>query len=67
MDERKPVLWKRFDWYQSRVGGETIIRPYNEFPSHVTCPECGKDVDYRIWLKGGCIYCGCNVSLEEGE
>jgi len=60
---RKPIVWKRFRWMQSEKDGEVTIQPYDEFPSHVTCPRCGKDTDYNIWNKGGCIYCGLKVDL----
>jgi len=57
MNERKPVVWNRFKWLQSEKDGEVTIQPYDEFPSHVTCPRCGKNTDYNLWNQGGCFYC----------
>jgi len=61
---KKPIVWKRFKWIASEKDGEVTIQPYDEFPSHVTCPRCGKDTDYNLWNKVGCIYCGLK---EEGS
>ncbi len=61
----KPAVWKRFKWFQYEKDGEIIIRPYDEFPSHVACPRCGKDTDYNLWNHWGCLYCGFKV--EEAE
>lgn len=67
MTERKPVVWKRFKWLQYEKDGETIIQPYDEFPSHVTCSLCGKNTDYNLWNQGGCIYCSISMNLDKWQ
>lgn len=67
MSERKPRVWERFNWVQIEKDGEVIIGPYESYPHHVECPQCGKNTDYNLWNEGGCLYCGFKEVLVEGE